>query len=70
MYIYRCIIHKHIFIKLYIFNTFIFYISPLTIKVPRKTRYNGTLFLHVILSPTSSNQFRQFKQLVNVSKKL
>ncbi|XP_011497238.1 PREDICTED: cleft lip and palate transmembrane protein 1-like protein, partial [Ceratosolen solmsi marchali] len=38
---------------------------PLTLKIPNKTRYNGTLFLHVILSPKSINQIKQFNQLVN-----
>ncbi|XP_043679864.1 cleft lip and palate transmembrane protein 1-like protein isoform X1 [Vespula pensylvanica] len=35
----------------------------LSIDLPRKTQKNGTLFLHVILVPSSQKQFKSFKEL-------
>ncbi|XP_033210206.1 cleft lip and palate transmembrane protein 1-like protein [Belonocnema kinseyi] len=36
---------------------------PLTLDLPRKTRHNGTLYLHVFLSPVSGTQKRSFYEL-------
>ncbi|XP_070161771.1 lipid scramblase CLPTM1L [Polyergus mexicanus] len=36
---------------------------PTTLNIPRETRRNGTLFLHILLVPTSAKQSRSFIEL-------
>jgi hypothetical protein len=43
--------------------------SPAVLNIPRKTQQNGTLFLHVLMSPTSMKQ-ESFVDLQNVMRSL
>ncbi|KAJ8687174.1 hypothetical protein QAD02_022968 [Eretmocerus hayati] len=40
---------------------------PLTINIPQRTRNNGTLFLHVVLSPQSKTPGKMFNSLLDDS---